>query len=68
MNLGLISERLQAGKAKEVKALVLGTDVAPEAFVKTVQEQNCRIVCCSALLTTTMGVMGDVVRALEEAK
>lgn len=51
-----------------MKALVLGTDVAPEAFVKTVQEQNCRIVCCSALLTTTMGVMGDVVRALEEAK
>ncbi|MBE6904197.1 MAG: cobalamin-binding protein [Ruminococcaceae bacterium] len=39
----------------------LGTDVAPEAFLAAVKEQGCKVVCCSALLTTTMGVMKDVV-------
>ena len=35
--------------------------------LKTAKEENCRIICCSALLTTTMGVMADVVKAAEEA-
>lgn len=30
-------------------------------------EQECGIICCSALLTTTMGAIGDVVKAAEEA-
>ncbi len=54
-------------ESKGLEVIDLGTDVAPETFVKTAQEQNCQIVCCSALLTTTMGVMGDVVKALEAA-
>ena len=45
----------------------LGTDVAPEVFVKTAIEQECQIICCSALLTTTMNVMSDVVKAAEAA-
>ena len=45
----------------------LGVDVAPEKFVKTAVEQNCDIIGCSALLTTTMGAMGEVVRLAEEA-
>ena len=45
----------------------LGVDVAPEKFVKTAVEQNCDLICCSALLTTTMGAMGEVVRLAEEA-
>ena len=45
----------------------LGVDVAPETFVKTAVEQNCDIIGCSALLTTTMGAMGEVVRLAEEA-
>lgn len=53
------------GKGFEV--IDLGVDVAPEAFVKAVQEQDCGIVACSALLTTTMPVMGEVVKALEAA-
>lgn len=53
------------GKGMEV--IDLGTDVAPETFVQTAKEQNCQIICCSALLTTTMGVMGDVVKAAEAA-
>ena len=45
----------------------LGVDVAPETFVKTAVEQNCDIIGCSALLTTTMGAMGEVCRLAEEA-
>ena len=45
----------------------LGVDVAPETFVKTAIEQNCDIICCSALLTTTMTAMADVVKAAADA-
>lgn len=53
------------GKGFEV--VDLGTDVAPETFVSAVKEQDCKIVCLSALLTTTMGVMEDVIKAIEAA-
>jgi len=56
---------MMEGKGLEV--IDLGTDVAPETYIQTAMEQNCRIICCSALLTTTMGVMADVVKAAEEA-
>ena len=52
---------------KGLEVIDLGSDVAPETFVKTAIEQDCQIICCSALLTTTMGVMADVVKAAEEA-
>jgi methylmalonyl-CoA mutase cobalamin-binding domain/chain len=45
----------------------LGVDVAPEEFVRTAIEKNCNIICCSALLTTTMGVMADVVKECTNA-
>ena len=45
----------------------LGVDVAPETFVKTAVEQNCDLICCSALLTTTMTAMADVVALATEA-
>ena len=35
--------------------------------VQAAVEQNCQIICCSALLSTTMCVMGDVVKAMEAA-
>ena len=56
---------MMEGKGLEV--VDLGTDVAPETFVKTAQEQDCQVICCSALLTTTMGVIGDVVKQAEAA-
>ena len=56
---------MMEGKGLEV--VDLGTDVAPETYVKTAIEQNCRIICCSALLTTTMPVMGQVVKEAEKA-
>jgi corrinoid protein of di/trimethylamine methyltransferase len=56
---------MMEGKGLEV--IDLGTDVAPETFVQTAIEQNCQVICCSALLTTTMGVMEEVVKAAESA-
>ena len=54
-------------EGKGLEVIDLGTDVAPEAFIKTAIEQECQVICCSALLTTTMGVMADVVQAAVEA-
>ena len=48
-------------ESRGIEVIDLGTDVAPETFVKTAKEQNCQIICCSALLTTTMNVIGQVV-------
>ena len=56
---------MMEGKGLEV--VDLGTDVSPETFVQTAIEQNCRVICCSALLTTTMSVMEEVVKKAEEA-
>ena len=56
---------MMEGKGLEV--IDLGTDVSPELFVQTAKEKDCRVICCSALLTTTMNVMGDVVKAAEAA-
>lgn len=53
------------GKGFEV--IDLGTDVAPGTFIKAAIENNCDIICCSALLTTTMHVMEDVVKAADAA-
>ncbi len=43
----------------------LGVDVPPEKFVEAARDQDCRIVCLSALLTTTMDKMGEVVQAFK---
>lgn len=43
----------------------LGSDVAPEKFISAVREHNAQIVGMSALLTTTMPVMKDVVDMLK---
>ena len=52
---------MMEGKGLEV--VDLGTDVPAEVFVKVAIEQGCQIICCSALLTTTMGIMAEVVEA-----
>lgn len=54
-------------ESKGLEVIDLGTDVAPETFVQTAKEQNCQLICCSALLTTTMTVMAEVVKLAEEA-
>ena len=56
---------MMEGRGLEV--VDLGTDVAPERFVQAAKEQDCQVICLSALLTTTMGVMEEVVRVAEAA-
>ena len=56
---------MMEGKGLEV--VDLGTDVSPEAYIDAAQNQGCQVICCSALLTTTMGVMEEVVKAAETA-
>ena len=56
---------MMEGKGLEV--VDLGVDVGPEQFIDAVKNQDCQIICCSALLTTTMGVMGEVVEAAKAA-
>jgi len=45
----------------------LGTNVSADKFVAAVKEKKANIVALSALLTTTMVRMSDVVKALENA-
>ena len=45
----------------------LGTDVSPEKYVAAVREYNPDLVGLSALLTTTMPRMKDIVQALQAA-
>ena len=44
----------------------LGKDVSPEDFVRSAKEQDARIIGLSALLTTTMPIMKQVVDLLSE--
>ncbi|HUW40432.1 MAG TPA: corrinoid protein [Rectinemataceae bacterium] len=54
---------MMEGKGFEVHDL--GVDVSSEKFVNAAREFNADIVCCSALLTTTMTEMKSVVEALK---
>ena len=56
---------MMEGKGLEV--VDLGTDVSPEKFIQAAIEENCQIICCSSLLTTTMPAMAEVVKAAEAA-
>lgn len=44
----------------------LGVDVLPETFVDKAEEYNADVICMSALLTTTMPQMKEVVEELQE--
>ncbi|MBR1497133.1 MAG: corrinoid protein [Oscillospiraceae bacterium] len=54
-------------ESKNIEVIDLGVDVPPEKFVETVINEKCDLVLCSALLTTTMPMMGKTVDALKEA-
>jgi len=54
-------------ESKGLEVIDLGTDVAPELFVETAKKENCQVIGVSALLTTTMSGMEDVVKAAEAA-
>ena len=44
----------------------LGVDISSEKFIQSIKEHNANILCLSALLTTTMGYMKDIITALEK--
>ena len=48
------------------KVFDLGVDVAPAQFVQKAQEEKADVIAISALLTTTMQSMGDVVSLIRE--
>ena len=54
-------------ESKGIEVIDLGVDVPPENFIKAAIDDHCQLICCSALLTTTMGVMKDVVEAAKTA-
>ncbi|MBP1559392.1 MAG: corrinoid protein [Oscillospiraceae bacterium] len=54
-------------EGKGLEVIDLGTNVSPETYVETAKAEGCQIICCSALLTTTMPVMKDVVDAVRAA-
>lgn len=54
-------------EGKGIEVIDLGTDVTPERFVEAAIEHNAKIICASALLTTTMGEMKGIVEAAKQA-
>jgi 5-methyltetrahydrofolate--homocysteine methyltransferase len=54
-------------KGANIGVIDLGTDISPEQFVAAAKEHHADVVGVSALLTTTMVGMKDVVVALREA-
>ncbi|MFW5688676.1 MAG: cobalamin B12-binding domain-containing protein [Spirochaetota bacterium] len=54
-------------EGKGFNVVDLGTDVSADQFVAAAQEHDADIICCSALLTTTMTEMKSVVEAAEKA-
>ncbi len=54
-------------EGKGIEVLDLGVDVEPETFIQSAIDNDCKLICCSALLTTTMGVIGDVVEKARQA-
>ncbi|HHV60976.1 MAG TPA: cobalamin-binding protein [Clostridiaceae bacterium] len=56
---------MMEGKGLEV--IDLGVDVPSEKFISAAMEHNAQIIACSALLTTTMGEMENVVKTAEKS-
>ena len=54
-------------EGKGLEVIDLGVDVDPQAFVDAAKEHEAGVICCSALLTTTMGEMRNVVELSKEA-
>ncbi len=54
-------------KGKGLQVVDLGTDVPAARFVQEAIAHNAKIIACSALLTTTMKEMEQVVKAVDEA-
>ena len=54
-------------EGKGIEMIDLGVDVEPQTFIQSAIDNDCKLICCSALLTTTMNVIGDVVECAKQA-
>ncbi len=54
-------------ESKNFEVIDLGSDVPADEFIKCAVENDCQLICCSALLSTTMPVMGQVVEKAKQA-
>ena len=54
-------------ESKGLEVIDLGVDVEPARFIQTAIDEKCDIIACSALLTTTMDAMAEVVEKAKEA-
>jgi len=65
-----IGKNLVAMMMKGMGATVydLGIDVPDRTFVEKAEELNADVVCISALLTTTMPAIGDVIKEFEKSQ
>ena len=52
-------------EGKGLRVVDLGVDVSPEKFLEAAEENDADIICCSALLTTTMGEIKNILAYLE---
>ena len=50
-----------------IECVDLGVDIGGEQIVEAVKESGAKVVCLSALLTTTMTNQEEIIKALEEA-
>lgn len=55
-------------EGKGLEMIDLGVDVDADKFVAAAKEHNASVICCSALLTTTMNEMKNVVEKVREAQ
>ena len=53
-------------EGKGLRVVDLGVDVSAEKFLQAAEENNADIICCSALLTTTMSEVKNILSYLEE--
>ncbi len=54
-------------KSQGFEVIDLGVDVPPERFVEAIRAHSPQLVCCSALLTSTMNEIRQVVSAIQGA-
>lgn len=53
-------------EGKGIEVIDLGTDVSAETFIEEAKKHDANLICCSALLTTTMSEMKRVVDMVKQ--
>lgn len=54
-------------EGRGIEVIDLGVNVSAETFLQAAEDNNAHLICCSALLTTTMGELKTVVEYFERS-